>query len=625
MSNADEALPMPDALLDTHYSPPLGAKIFHIPQNWHESWDSLRTTLAQLEQSGFDPHSAVFELTHAETIREDVSAVDNPSVAHLQPHLRTNYVPTASERKTIQQYCAEGKKKLTRLSELVHRDRLRLARSSARLAKMKELFDPYLELLSPVRAMPPEILQEIFVACLPAHHCAIMHPSHIPLLLGRVCSGWRRIWLSTPALWSSVHVVVPSSDGDRGPQVLREACESLKTWLQRSGDCSLSISIFVPTSFDSNLPPFVEIIVPYSRRWKSLRLMPATREQLPALWNLRSEDVPLLETLEISDNLFERPDLHALRFLTVPRNLRHLTVKHFQGEVSIPACRWEQLTSLCLESQRSFFTLDTSQLVELVGQCTNLINCRLVFPIGSPVPLTVASTPAPPQISLSRLQTLSMTGEVTTNAPFNIVDILDTLALPALQQLQLTGIAVMDFNNPITVQAPAVSDVLLAVDELITRSSCDLQELTIQFAAGDVGALLRCLQRCDRLTRLDLHYSPIYQQEPANLTPVIAALADSGTSSSGHLCPDLRNLRLAYCDHTAAAHPILRTLIERRCGSTPPGLARLNTVDLFLSCETSLDSAEIQAAAHPSEVSIAAPIRHFSRAAAATWGIPHEV
>ncbi|KAJ6540527.1 hypothetical protein B0H19DRAFT_1381603 [Mycena capillaripes] len=155
------------------------------------------------------------------------------------PHLGTNCVPTASERKEIQEYCAEGKEGLVRLAEVVERDSLRLESSSDRLTRMHELLDPFIALLSPIRAIPPEILREIFPACLPTRHDAIMHASHMPLALGCVCGGWRTISLSTPALWSSVHVVVPSADGEQGRGELLLACESLKLWLLRSENCLL--------------------------------------------------------------------------------------------------------------------------------------------------------------------------------------------------------------------------------------------------------------------------------------------------------------------------------------------------------------------------------------------------
>lgn len=542
-------------------------------------------------------------------------------MAHLKAHLGTNYVPTASERKDIQEYCAIGRKELVQLAEVVERDRVRLTNSSQRLATMQELLNPYLALLSPIRAIPPEILQEIFMACLPTRHCAIMHPSSMPLLLGRICSGWRTICLSTPALWSSVHIVVAYTDGDQDHPEFIQACNVLKLWLKRSGDCPLSISIFAPNTPEHNLRPIVDIVVPYSRRWKSLKLMPATREELPKLWSLASHDVPLLETLEISDNHYEPADEHALRFFTVPPNLRHVGLKYFQSDVSIPSCQWGQVTTLSLESQRAFFNLNASQLLELVGQCVNLTECRLGFPLGSSGGLPVASTL--PTIVLSHLHTLSISGEVSKNAPFNVAEILDALLLPDLQYLRLTIFSFLDFSqNPI--QVPVISDVLLAADEMIQRSSCDLRGFAIQFEDGDAAALLRCLQRCCRLTSLDLAQIRTFQQdeERVDIMPVINALAD--TSSSAPLCPDLLRLRVAHCDHTDAAHCVLRNLIEFRCCVAGPGLARLRKVDLSLSCQTSLDLAELKDVAPRSDIRIIAPTDRSSRAERATWGIPDE-
>lgn len=65
-------------------------------------------------------------------------------------------------------------------------------------------------LISPVRQLPLDIIQEIFVACLPTHHNCVMSASEPPILLGRICSLWRAISLSTPRLWTSLHVVEPT-------------------------------------------------------------------------------------------------------------------------------------------------------------------------------------------------------------------------------------------------------------------------------------------------------------------------------------------------------------------------------------------------------------------------------
>ncbi|EKM75406.1 hypothetical protein AGABI1DRAFT_16326, partial [Agaricus bisporus var. burnettii JB137-S8] len=63
--------------------------------------------------------------------------------------------------------------------------------------------------LSPIRRLVPEILQEIFWLCLPVAHNSVLSAKEAPLLLGRVCSQWRRIAYSTPKLWCSLHINAP--------------------------------------------------------------------------------------------------------------------------------------------------------------------------------------------------------------------------------------------------------------------------------------------------------------------------------------------------------------------------------------------------------------------------------
>ncbi|KAJ7603238.1 hypothetical protein DFH06DRAFT_954931, partial [Mycena polygramma] len=51
-----------------------------------------------------------------------------------------------------------------------------------------------------------DVVEQIFLVCLPARHNAVMSPAEAPLLLGQICSAWGSIALAMPRLWASLHI-----------------------------------------------------------------------------------------------------------------------------------------------------------------------------------------------------------------------------------------------------------------------------------------------------------------------------------------------------------------------------------------------------------------------------------
>ncbi|KAJ7151785.1 hypothetical protein C8R43DRAFT_886645 [Mycena crocata] len=67
--------------------------------------------------------------------------------------------------------------------------------------------DAHRALICPVGRLPLEIIQEILTACLPTNRNCVMSATEAPVLLGRICSSWRAISITTPRIWSSLHII----------------------------------------------------------------------------------------------------------------------------------------------------------------------------------------------------------------------------------------------------------------------------------------------------------------------------------------------------------------------------------------------------------------------------------
>ncbi|KAJ7469692.1 hypothetical protein FB451DRAFT_1038664, partial [Mycena latifolia] len=110
----------------------------------------------------------------------------------------------------------------------------------------------------------------------PRHHNCVMSATEAPVLLERICSLWRAICLSTSRLWSKIwskiHIAVPPEQFE---EKLLQCIEAAKMWLDRSGECGLSISVQgfqnypLLSTTPSLLPP---IFIPFAFRWEHISL-----------------------------------------------------------------------------------------------------------------------------------------------------------------------------------------------------------------------------------------------------------------------------------------------------------------------------------------------------------------
>ncbi|KAJ6594630.1 hypothetical protein B0H19DRAFT_921280, partial [Mycena capillaripes] len=117
------------------------------------------------------------------------------------PRLGTNYSPDDEEVLKIKTFLIEPRLRLKCLANEIAELQKTIDKLSAERDGLGAFVEAHQALISPVRRLPLDIIQEIFVACIPTHRNCVMSASEAPVLLGRICSSWRAISLSTPRLW----------------------------------------------------------------------------------------------------------------------------------------------------------------------------------------------------------------------------------------------------------------------------------------------------------------------------------------------------------------------------------------------------------------------------------------
>ncbi|KAF7376627.1 F-box domain-containing protein [Mycena sanguinolenta] len=227
--------------------------------------------------------------------------------------LGTNYCPRDVELAQIKALLIEPCLKLKNLDKEIAVLRQALDKLTAERDALGAYVDAHKALLSPVRRLPLDIIELIFMACLPMHRNCVMSAQEAPVLLGRICSAWRAISLSTPQLWSRVHIVEPTPSNSVTSEgysaKVAQRLEAADAWLRRSGTCPLSISLESKLSPGASpfmgsttviqphaSSPFLNVLLPFASRWQHMDLVlpPGPHEVLS---RLTEENVPLLAHL----------------------------------------------------------------------------------------------------------------------------------------------------------------------------------------------------------------------------------------------------------------------------------------------------------------------------------------
>ncbi|TFK42143.1 hypothetical protein BDQ12DRAFT_732860 [Crucibulum laeve] len=527
--------------------------------------------------------------------------------AHL---LYTNYIPSNEETGEIKQLLIDPQVQLSNLNEEIERIQSILNDLFLKRNTLQETINAHRALISKPRTLPHDVLQEIFVHCLPTSLNAAMNAKEAPILLGRICSTWRTSAYSTPQLWATLHIPMPG-DRDLSTTLLHErmsttACDMLferidlariqavEEWLNRSGNCPLSISYHqvqnkipwdVASGFEECIDPIMKILLSRSRQWANMNFY------LPELYDeqfsrLSIDDVPNLRSISLTATtslnpwseavdipILHHPTIHSLSLFP----LRKKDLFSSTGK------SWSHLTNLSFncETRAPISWLPLSAVLSALRQCPLLTKFWLVMhePGGqNPVDMLMG-----PSFTLRYLRSLTISVNV------DLQEFLEFLVLPALSscafQFQSRS------RNDLAALYPSINPFLSRVGNQISALTLASSRSTSQVDFLKFASYTPHLRRV-YITSSQWFITPMYNSPSAswNISPnlllnddILEALTPSLEDGSSIACI-WPKLEVFECDVDVDVHETkVLDFLETRNQKTAIGIAQIKRVKFSFS------------------------------------------
>jgi len=365
-------------------------------------------------------------------------------------------------------------------------------------------------LLTPIRRLPPELLTEIFMHCLPRQRFIRPAPDQAPLLLAQICASWRRASISIPSLWTSLelHGFQTDTMGDEPlPEETQRVNDLLYTWFSRTEDCPLSLSVqddsLLLTSVSKKLDDL-------AGRWQHLNLLVSehTHRCLDPSYEYSSLQSFRLHTLEGLEEVL----VHDLSgsMLNAPQLTHFIWDNNAQHSTPIEML-WENLTYLTLCTPMTI-----QQCLTILPRLTRMQNLNLQDISTEPGNLPLCS------VSLPELKSLVLCSTEDIHPVFN------ALTLPNLREFVLSiG------SWPHT-----------SILNLFHRSRCPLESLNLYFPLLSEAHFLECLERL-HTTLIELTLQSNTERGFPITDAVLERLTNTGVGEV--LCPKLQIIAMYQC------------------------------------------------------------------------------
>ncbi|KAJ7244913.1 hypothetical protein C8J57DRAFT_1363350, partial [Mycena rebaudengoi] len=429
-------------------------------------------------------------------------------------YLHTNYVPTPDEIDYIRSDLIPHSKELMRLEALI-------CELSTKRDRLKEYIDSHQALISVPRRLPYDILQEIFLACLPSDQNPRMDSQQAPMLLCSISSSWRKLALSFPRLWSSLAIDISLVLAQE------ENLTALAEWLARAGACPLSLTVSARWMFDRearNYEVLMGILEQSVSRWHNVKL-----EEIPAecIHRLCDMDAPELAAIEIEDKDYQNL-IRPLSWNILEARRLHTFKIRIAEDLAI-----QRPNILPMLSHLSHLSLTTRSRWEPDGLAGPVV-LSILRNLSRLSSLEVELAPwsgalAGDQIHLPALNSLAIVAFRNNAISIPVTEFLDHLVMPQLHTLRI--------ENPGFRKAQA--DPWLSLSCLAERSP-HIDSLTVYLGAFTNQSFAEALQLLPALEILDVTDG----SDPTGTFPRTEDLLILLSNAQSHVCPSLKNLVL---------------------------------------------------------------------------------
>ncbi|CAA7260777.1 unnamed protein product [Cyclocybe aegerita] len=399
-------------------------------------------------------------------------------------------------------------------------------------ANLSKTISEYRAVLSPIRTLPPEILEKILLE--DRDYPFPQRQVHYPWGLSHVCRFWRGVVISSPHFWNIIAL-----DLSFKPKRMRSFETCMDVVLERSRNVGLYVAIYGSHDDDDNPSRLLSILASHSERWANLFIMSGP-ETLMKLSSVKGR-LSLLSRIGITFlSIFGTQGKYDLDMFAVAPKLRYALVAGSLGphldtlHLPLP---WSHLRAyedhIGNRADQESLIYSLSPRIEILKLCQHRPTTR------------------DDALHFNRLQRLTITFMHNNNTHDGFFE---RLTLPSLREASFKG-RIGNFTPRFTA----------LISRSSTSSPCYLTVLSFRGTTSfQPGELTRLLLHTSRLQKLTTPLPPTYD---------ILELAKTRRHDS--ITPKLRELHISVDDLLSEDYrdPI-RQLASARCG-----FMRQNTTD----------------------------------------------